>query len=82
VDEARLFLTVPTDRTRGNGHTLEHRKFRTNTRKNFFILGVTEQCNKMPREVVESPLWRYSKPTWTLSCVIYCREPALAERES
>lgn len=55
MNEARLFLTVPSDRTRGNGHTLEYRKFRTNIRKNFFILGVTEQCNKMPTEIVESP---------------------------
>lgn len=23
-------------------------------------------------------LWRYTRPAWTLSCAIYCREPALA----
>jgi len=28
-------------------------------------------------ERLRNLLWRYSKPTWMLSCVTYCREPAL-----
>ncbi|KAK4806621.1 hypothetical protein QYF61_013876 [Mycteria americana] len=35
-DRARLFPVVPTDRTRGNGHSLRCRRFPTNIREHFF----------------------------------------------
>jgi len=55
VDGARLLSVVCSNR-RGNRHTLEHRKFYTNMRKNFFTVRATEHWNRLPREVVEPPL--------------------------
>ncbi|KAK4827790.1 hypothetical protein QYF61_021743 [Mycteria americana] len=57
-DRARLFPVV----TRGNGHTLKHRRFPLNIGKHFFTVRVISAphlkavyLNRLPREVVESP---------------------------
>ena len=41
-DGARLFVVVPSDRTRGSGHKLENRQLHLNVKKNNFTVRVTD----------------------------------------
>jgi len=52
---ARPLSVVPSNRTRGDSHKLKHRKFCLNLRKNFLTMKVTEDWNRLPKEIVESP---------------------------
>ncbi|RMC03267.1 hypothetical protein DUI87_20462 [Hirundo rustica rustica] len=54
-DGFRFFSVMPSNRTRGNGQKLIHRKFYVNIRKNFFMVWVTERWNRLLREAVEPP---------------------------
>jgi len=46
---------VPSDRTRDNGNTLKHRRFRVSIRKLYCAVRATKYWNMLPREAVESP---------------------------
>lgn len=50
-DTARPFFVVSCDRARGKGHTLKHKSFHLNIRKQFFTVRVTEHQNKLSIEV-------------------------------
>ena len=71
-----LCLVMPSNRTRGNGQSL-NRKFHLNLRKNFFPLQVTG-CPERMRSV---PCWNYSRAPWTPPCAM-CSGMTLLEQGS
>ena len=54
-DRATLLSVLSSDRTRGSGHRLKHRRFHLNISKLFFTVRVTEHWHRLHREVVEAP---------------------------
>jgi len=46
---------VPSDRTRGHGHSLKQETFSLNTWKHYFVARVTERWHRLSKDVVESP---------------------------
>jgi len=52
-DGIRFVSVVPSNRTRGNGHKMKHKKFHLNMKTNLFTLRVTEHWNRLPRGAVD-----------------------------
>ena len=63
VAGAMLCLAMPSIRTRGSGHRLEHGKFHLNMRKKFFAVRLTDPGKGCPEWWWSLLLWRYSRLT-------------------
>jgi len=63
VAGAMLCLAMPSIRTRGRGHRLEHGKFHLNMREKFFAVRLTDPGKGCPEWWWSLLLWRYSRLT-------------------
>lgn len=52
-DRPRLFSVMPSDRIRGNEHTLKYGTFPLNIRKHYFTVKVTKHWYRLPRKVFQ-----------------------------
>lgn len=75
-DSAKLFSVVPGDRTRSNMHKLKDLTFHPSTKKCFFIARVDRYCNRLPKEIVESPSLDILKTNWTWLWTTFPGDPA------
>lgn len=77
-DGARYFLKALSDRTRGSGNNLKHKRFCLNIQAAHFhsgSLSIDIGCPETRRR--RSPPWRCSKAVWILSWKTCCRWPCL-----
>lgn len=62
VNGAKLFSGMFSDRTKGSSKKTKTQEVPYTHVKNFFTLGVTEHWNRLPMELVESPLQMFKTP--------------------
>jgi len=63
-DGDKLFSRACCNRTRGNGCKLKEGRFGLDIRKKFFMMRVVKPWPRLPREAVDAPSLKHSRPGW------------------